>query len=1411
MPQRAGNPARPRAAAWLIRLTVGLGLAALQAAPLPASANCNLIPAAPDEFRSFSGTVSNTTVSPGNPLRVRVDLACSPGARGFEPVAASNQVVLRFVPPGSGADPGLVTDVPIAPGAVIVSNCGLGGGRCDTLRFDVPDAATLDAALPPAGDGLGLSGPAEVIVRAPDTTVIAHVGTLFDPTLACNEQQPEPVFGQLTVLPEPNSFADLASGAQTSVRATLDGGGNLLVPLDYSGVLPSGAGSALFRILQATADVDAFTAQPGLPIRVPAATYVRAFSLSGRPIPPVLEIDSNGALILGSVDAQFSILRVSRLDPFTGAGPPLYDFTDRFSQGGRGPIVIGGVTASAGESAPLSSLAADAEGITFARSEALDSADLNADGDQFDRVAQVVEVATGAGFPTGLALTDVSTSTYAKPALATGDGLAAFAASEARQDYTTLNGDGDAFDGLLRVFDTAGVERTAALPQTPVDPSPEVEGDPIAISNGLVFFRTREADASPRTIELLTPVLQSPPQRGDSQSPSVSRDGRYVAFDSFGGPTFFPGAPSGNHIYVLDRQTGAYELISRDDGGTPLQLTNFSPRISADGNVVAFHSRDEAFPGADDGGFADVFVFQRDTTTLSCISCSLPGFVDFVADDVSGDGRYVLVNGVQLYDRQNSTWTYVPGETPPPFGLEWNYLGGRGSLSDDAQVVAVELTAEFAPGFGSGTAFQGVIALHRSDGAAFWCGPGTGAPNVSADGRVVALQSTVDLTTDDNNLAVDAFTASTRGCGDTERVSIDTEGRETSGGISVRESVLSDDGRYVAYVFDASGLVPGSPSSRQVYRYDRTTNVTEAISTNGGVFGDGFSNNIAISGDGRVVAFSSFALNLDPGAYDVQNVFVKAETTGPSLNAADTDTGDTVLQVFDAAAQPPALRPLARVPAQAVAVDAGRAAFLSSEAADGGIPRNGDGDAADLVARVYDGVANQLRELGVAANRIDIAGDTVCLTVPEAGEPNPAFRNADADTSDDVLAIWSVSAGGTPTSLGVSAVAVEAAPGRCVFATSESDEGGAILNGDGDALDTILQMHDGTTLTSTGLAVVDFVVGGGLAAFRVPEYAQGSAVLNGDGESSDEVMHLLDLASGQVTNTGRAAVPCGISGCDPFFEPYRVTANAVSFLTRELDQGSNFLTAQIGPGCARTPSPGECDLNDDLDGIDLVITVYGVKSGAAQVVTLAQDGSAPLPQEAPPFPVEQSGKTVLQLVVPESTTGTDVNGDGQITDAPVLLLIGDVDNDGALDTDSTGKRDLCVETSNPEQLDADRDRLGDGTCDPAPTQALPGDVPCDVNLDQVIDAADVTLVFGDRGMTARASDPRDPDGDGTVTILDVSLCSRTCTYPDCASAPPAPAPGACGLLGAEALPLLGVLWLWSRRGRRADAEKGALS
>ncbi|MDZ4733178.1 MAG: hypothetical protein SGJ16_06295, partial [Nitrospirota bacterium] len=86
------------------------------------------------------------------------------------------------------------------------------------------------------------------------------------------------------------------------------------------------------------------------------------------------------------------------------------------------------------------------------------------------------------------------------------------------------------------------------------------------------------------------------PGTGVSSAPSISGDGRYVAFVSLATNLLAPGAavPAGQQIYVRDRQTaGLTSLVSVDnDPVTPIPGNGISsaPSISGDGRYVAFVS-----------------------------------------------------------------------------------------------------------------------------------------------------------------------------------------------------------------------------------------------------------------------------------------------------------------------------------------------------------------------------------------------------------------------------------------------------------------------------------------------------------------------------------------------------------------------------------------------------------------------------------------------------------------------------------------------------------------------------------------------------------------------------------------------------------------------------------------------------
>jgi YVTN family beta-propeller protein len=100
-----------------------------------------------------------------------------------------------------------------------------------------------------------------------------------------------------------------------------------------------------------------------------------------------------------------------------------------------------------------------------------------------------------------------------------------------------------------------------------------------------------------------------------------------------------------------------------------------------------------------------------------------------------------------------------------------------------------------------------------------------------------------------------------------------------------------------------------------------------------------------------------------------------------------------------------------------------------------------------------------------------------------------------------------------------------------------------------------------------------------------------------------------------------------------------------------------------------------------------------------------------------------------------------------------------------------------------------------------------GPAVCDPDANGQIDRDDVAAIFAARGTAAGAGDPRDADGDGTISVLDASLCRAQCTHFRCRATAPE---NACGL-GAEIALALGAIAACRRhRGTvaRFEPERG---
>jgi uncharacterized repeat protein (TIGR01451 family) len=168
-------------------------------------------------------------------------------------------------------------------------------------------------------------------------------------------------------------------------------------------------------------------------------------------------------------------------------------------------------------------------------------------------------------------------------------------------------------------------------------------------------------------------------------------------------------------------------------------------------------------------------------------------------------------------------------------------------------------------------------------------------PFISADGRFVAFYSiATNLVRGDTNRDADIFVHD-RQTGQTTRVSISSSGAQANGGNF--DVALSADGRFVAFHSDATNLVRGDTNgATDVFVHDRQTGQTARVNAGlGGAEPNGASKTPAISADGRYVAFFSEAKNLVPRDTNGRpDIFVRdrqtGETTRVSIGPRRTET-----------------------------------------------------------------------------------------------------------------------------------------------------------------------------------------------------------------------------------------------------------------------------------------------------------------------------------------------------------------------------------------------------------------------------------------------------------------------------------------------------------------------------------------
>lgn len=409
---------------------------------------------------------------------------------------------------------------------------------------------------------------------------------------------------------------------------------------------------------------------------------------------------------------------------------------------------------------------------------------------------------------------------------------------------------------------------------------------------------------------------------GRSEFPSISADGRYVAFESVA-TNFVSGDTLAPDVFVYDRQSGTIERASLNSLGAPANSSSQRPSISADGRYVAFSSWGTNFGVVDNNGLPDVFVRDRQANTTECASLHLLGDTGYGQSDgpsISGDGRYVaftsqapnLVNGdvngefdCFVRDRQTGTDELVSLDS---LGAQGNGHSGAWAISADGRYVAFASDADNLVSGDTNSAqdvfvrdrLTGVTEVVNLDSLGNLGNGGSHYGSLSADGRYVAFHSSSsNLVSADSNGVIDVFVRD-RQSGTTERVSVSSLGTEGNG--ESREPSISADGRFVAFFGSASNLVSGDSNGvEDVFVHDRQSGSTVRVSVSSlGAQGNARSEYPSISADGLTVSFQSLASNLVSGDTNgVMDIFVR-EICAPATSttfAGDGINADTITPV----------------------------------------------------------------------------------------------------------------------------------------------------------------------------------------------------------------------------------------------------------------------------------------------------------------------------------------------------------------------------------------------------------------------------------------------------------------------------------------------------------------------------------
>lgn len=322
----------------------------------------------------------------------------------------------------------------------------------------------------------------------------------------------------------------------------------------------------------------------------------------------------------------------------------------------------------------------------------------------------------------------------------------------------------------------------------------------------------------------------------ESHRPSITPDGSYIAFDSIADNLVSDDNNDTWDVFIHNILSGSTKRISVDQYGQDPAGGSSAPSISEDGRFVAFQSSAWDLVPGDTNAKNDIFVRDRHLDQTVRVSISSSG--DQTDEDcswpsISPDGRYVafesyatnLVANDTNYDKDIFVHDTKTGQTVrvsvDSAGVEANHKSEYACMASHGLVAFDSLASNLVPGDSGGYRDIFVHDLATSQtvrvsvNASGVEGKGDSFnPAITPDGRFVTFCSAAhNLVSGDYNKMMDIFVHDML-TGENVLVSVDSSGVQ-SNYHCLSFPAISRDGCHVAFVTKADNLVPGDNNFKE--------------------------------------------------------------------------------------------------------------------------------------------------------------------------------------------------------------------------------------------------------------------------------------------------------------------------------------------------------------------------------------------------------------------------------------------------------------------------------------------------------------------------------------------------------------------------------------------------------------------